>query len=58
MEIWTQDILKFDGQNGLVPKYRNVEGQILKTGTRDYLWLLCVYWHGSVLGYLMLLPSM
>ena len=43
MEIWTQDILKFDGQNGLVPKYRNVEGEILKTGTRDYLWLLCVY---------------
>ena len=26
MEIWTQDILKFDGKNGLVPKYRNVEG--------------------------------
>ena len=43
MEIWTQDNSKFDGQNGLVPTYRNVEGEILETGTRDYLWLLCVY---------------
>ena len=43
MEIWTQDKLKFDGRNRLVPTYQNVAGKILKTGRRDYLWLLCVY---------------
>ena len=57
MEIWTQDNLKFDGQNGLVPTYRNVEGEILETGARNCLWLLCISWDGGVLEYIMLLPS-
>ena len=34
--------LRHEGQNGLVSTYRNVGGEILETGTRDYLWLLCV----------------
>ena len=29
MEIWTQDNLKFYGQNGLVSTYGNVEGEKL-----------------------------
>ena len=33
---------KFYGQNGLVSTYGNVEGEILETGTKNCLWLLCV----------------